>query len=116
MVLKSTRALQAEEASRSQNDAHPRSHNHYIRYSGRMDGDKDCSGGLILTGGQSAARKEISMLYKANKNSLEDETGKQILVMLPTCCSRKRAIEICKITANILNNIERGKQSARKGI
>jgi len=56
------------------------------------------------------------MLYKANKNSLEDETGKQILVMLPTCCSRKRAIEICKITANILNNIERGKQSARKGI
>lgn len=54
------------------------------------------------------------MIYKANKNSLEDETGKQILVMLPTYCSRKRLNEICKITANVLNNIERGK-SHQKG-
>lgn len=49
------------------------------------------------------------MTYKANKNSLEDETGQQILVMLPTHCSKKRLNEICKILANVLNNIERGK-------
>ena len=50
------------------------------------------------------------MKYKANKNSLEDEAGNQILVMLPTHCSRKRLNEICKITANVLNNIERVNQ------
>jgi hypothetical protein len=49
------------------------------------------------------------MWYKARKNSLEDDHGNQILVMLPTYCSRKRVIEICKITANVLNNIEQGK-------
>lgn len=52
------------------------------------------------------------MVYKAYKNSLVDESGNQILVMLPTHCSRKRLLEICKITANVLNNIERGKESA----
>ena len=49
------------------------------------------------------------MRYKANKGSLEDEQGNQILVMLPTHCTRKRLNEICKILANVLNNIERGK-------
>jgi hypothetical protein len=53
------------------------------------------------------------MFYKADKNSLVDEEGNQILVMVPTYCSRKRAIEICKITANILNNIERSKNTAK---
>jgi len=54
------------------------------------------------------------MFYRADKNSLLDEEGNQILVMLPTNCSRKRVIEICKITANILNNIERSKESVKK--
>ena len=53
------------------------------------------------------------MSYKADKNSLVDENGNQILVMLPTHCSRKRVMEICKITANVLNNIERGNNSVK---
>jgi len=65
---------------------------------------------LSTIGGRSG--KDI-MFYKADKNSLVDEEDNQILVMLPTHCSRKRAIEICKITANVLNNIERGKDAAK---
>lgn len=52
--------------------------------------------------------------YKANGGSLEDaDTGEQILVMLPTCCTKKRLREIVKLTANMLNNIERGKEAAK---
>jgi hypothetical protein len=52
------------------------------------------------------------MRYKANGGSLEDDTGKQILVMLPANCSKKRLREIVKLTANMLNNIECGKEAA----
>lgn len=53
------------------------------------------------------------MRYKANGGSLENaETGEQILVMLPTNCSKKRLREIVKVTANALNGIEQGKDAA----
>lgn len=44
-------------------------------------------------------------MYRANKGSLEDETGKQILVMVKSNCSQKRVNEICKLTANWLNGV-----------
>jgi len=50
------------------------------------------------------------ILYKAVGNALETDEGEQVLVMLPVNVTKKRCKEICKITANVLNNIERGKE------
>ena len=50
------------------------------------------------------------MYYKSVGTSLEDEAGEQVGVFVPANCTKKRAREICKILANVLNNIERGKQ------
>lgn len=42
------------------------------------------------------------------KDGLVDETGKQLLVLLPSNCSRKFCATAGKLLANTLNNIERG--------
>jgi hypothetical protein len=53
-------------------------------------------------------------MYKANGASLEDaETGAQVLVMIASNCSKKQLREIVKLTANMLNNIERSKEAVK---
>ncbi len=48
--------------------------------------------------------------YKYKKGSgLVDETGRQVLVMLPSSCSKAFLITCYKLLAEKLNTIERGK-------
>lgn len=48
------------------------------------------------------------------QDGLLDEDGKQILVMLPTNCTRKFLHMAGKELANKLNTIEQGKEAARR--
>lgn len=44
------------------------------------------------------------MKYKAIKNAVYDETGKQMCVILPTNCFKKDAVAIAKMAAEYLND------------
>lgn len=47
--------------------------------------------------------------YKAKNNEVVDQDGKQIAVVLPVCCSNKKACQLAKYAAEMLN-----KESATK--
>lgn len=49
------------------------------------------------------------MTYKAVKNEIRDQDGKQVAVVLPTSCSRKVAAQMAARCAEWLNVEERNK-------
>lgn len=52
--------------------------------------------------------------YKARKNSVYDETGKQILLVLPSNCTKKLAVEMAKVVAEHMNKEEENELDNRK--